>query len=141
MLRLSDEAAVAGMPIARVLSRSHLSIAIGYLVGYVLLDWVSYVHPFAASGITPWNPQTGLSFALVLLFGLEFIPWLFVAPFLADLFVRGSPLPLGAEVLVALVIGCGYGAATAFLVSPASGVRSDSWFDATLAIARGRRVR
>jgi two-component system, LuxR family, sensor kinase FixL len=118
MLRHSDEAAFAGMPIARVLSRSHLSVAIGYLASYVLLDWVSYVHPFAASGITPWNPQTGLSFALVLLFGLEFIPWLFVAPFLADLFVRGSPLPLGAEVLVAVAIGGGYGAATALLLSP-----------------------
>jgi two-component system, LuxR family, sensor kinase FixL len=118
MLKRSDEAAVAGMPIARVLSRSHLTIAIGYVAGYVLLDWVSYVHPFAASGITPWNPQTGLSFALILLFGIEFIPWLFVAPFLADLVVRGSPLPLGAEVLVVLAIGCGYGAATALLLSP-----------------------
>jgi signal transduction histidine kinase len=83
----------------------------------VLLDWVSYVHPFATSGITPWNPQTGLSFALILLFGLEFIPWLFAAPILADLVVRGSPLPLAAEVLVALTIGGGYAAATLLLLS------------------------
>jgi two-component system sensor kinase FixL len=118
MLRRSEEAALAGMPIARVLSLPHFTIAIGYVAGYVLLDWVSYVHPFAASGITPWNPQTGLSFALILLFGIEFIPWLFVAPLLADLIVRGSPLPLGAEVLVVFAIGCGYGAATALLLSP-----------------------
>ena len=64
------EAYVPSMPIARVLLRSHLTIAATYLFVYVLLDWISYVHPFAASGITPWNPQTGLSFALVLLFGI-----------------------------------------------------------------------
>ena len=63
------EAHVPSMPIARVLLRSHLTIAATYLFAYVLLDWISYVHPFAASGITPWNPQAGLSFALVLLFG------------------------------------------------------------------------
>ena len=118
MLRRSEEAAVAGMPIARVLSRSHVTIALGYVAGYVLLDWVSYVHPFAASGITPWNPQTGLSFALILLFGSEFIPWLFVAPLLADFVVRGWSLPIGAEVLVVLAIGCGYGVATGLLLFP-----------------------
>jgi signal transduction histidine kinase len=106
------------MPVARFLSRSHLTIASAYLTGYVLLDWVSYVHPFAPFGITPWNPQTGLSFALILLFGLEFVPWLFVAPFLAELLVRQLPLPVGTELLVALISGLGYGGATACLHLP-----------------------
>src|SRR5262245_438839 len=35
------------------------------LVGYVTLDWASYVQPFQPFGITPWNPHTGLTFALV----------------------------------------------------------------------------
>ena len=118
MRRRSRETVAASMPIARLLSRSHLTIALTYVAGYVLLDWVSYVHPFAVSGITPWNPQTGLSFALILLFGSEFLPWLFVAPFLADVLVRQLPLPIGAEALVVLVIGLGYGGATAFLLSP-----------------------
>ncbi len=51
-----------------------------------------------AFGITPWNPPTGLSFALILLFGVEFLPWLFVAPVLADGLVRGFALPLPAEI-------------------------------------------
>jgi signal transduction histidine kinase len=106
------------MPVARFLSRSHLTIASAYLTGYVLLDWVSYVHPFAPFGITPWNPQTGLSFALILLFGLEFVPWLFVAPFLAELLVRQLPLPVGTELLVALISGLGYGGMTACLHLP-----------------------
>ena len=108
----------AGMPIARLLSRSHLEIALGYLAGYVLLDWLSYVHPFAPFGITPWNPSTGLSFALILLFGLEFLPWLFVAPLLADALVRGAPLPIGTELIAASIIGAGYGTGAALLLSP-----------------------
>ena len=114
------------MPIARVLSRSHLTIALGYVAGYVLLDWVSYVHPFAVSGITPWNPQTGLSFGLILLLGLEFLPWLFVTPFVADILIRQLPLPFAAELLIVLLIGLGYSAATAILLSPRLG------FDPTL---------
>ena len=118
MRRRSSETVVESMLIARLLTRSHLTIALSYVAGYVLLDWVSYVHPFAISGITPWNPQTGLSFALILLFGSEFIPWLFVAPFVADALVRQLPLPLAAESLIVLLIGFGYGGVTALLLSP-----------------------
>lgn len=114
----SREVFAPGMPIARLLTRSHLTIALGYLAGYVLLDWVSYVHPFASFGITPWNPQTGLSFALFLLFGIEFVPWLFAAVFLADLIVRDMPLPIVPELLVVLTIGLGFGGAAALLLSP-----------------------
>ena len=76
------------------------------------------MHPLASFGITPWNPPTGLSFALILLFGAEFLPWLFVAPVLADTLVRGFPLPVGAEIAAALIIGGGYAIATATLLSP-----------------------
>jgi signal transduction histidine kinase len=114
------------MPIARLLSRRHVEIGLGYLAAYVLLDWLSYVHPFASFGITPWNPPTGLSFALILLFGAELIPWLFIAPVLADGLVRGFALPLGAELAAAAIIGGGYAAATGLLLRP------HLRFDATL---------
>lgn len=110
--------ALVGMPIMRLLSRPHAEIAIAYLAGYVLLDWLSYVHPYAAFGITPWNPPTGLSFALILLFGVEFLPWLFVAPILADGIVRGFALPLPAEIAAGVIIGGGYAAVTALLLTP-----------------------
>ena len=106
-----------GMPMVRLLSRPHVEIALAYLAGYVLLDWLSYVHPYAAFGITPWNPPTGLSFALILLFGVEFLPWLFVAPVLADGIVRGFALPLPAELAAGAIIGGGYAAATTLLLS------------------------
>jgi two-component system, LuxR family, sensor kinase FixL len=106
------------IPMARFLSRHHLEIALAYLVGFVFLDWVSYVYPYARLSITPWNPPTGLSFALILLLGTDFLPWPFVAPVLADGVVRGFPLPFGAELATALIIGGGYVAATTVLLSP-----------------------
>jgi signal transduction histidine kinase len=108
----------AGMPLARLLSRRYAEISAVYLAGYVLLDWLSYVHPFGSFGITPWNPPTGLSFALILLFGVEFVPLLFVAPMLADAVVRGFALPVPAEASAALIIGGGYAAATTLLLAP-----------------------
>jgi two-component system sensor kinase FixL len=121
MRSILRESLVAKMPIARLLLRSHLSIAACYLAGYVLLDWISYVHPFASSGITPWNPQTGLSFAVILLFGAAFIPWLFVASLLAEAIVRDFPLSFEAASLIFLSNGVGFGTATAFLLSRRSG--------------------
>lgn len=106
------------MPVVRLLSRPHVEIAVAYLAGYVLLDWLSYVHPYAAFGITPWNPPTGLSFALILLFGVEFLPWLFIAPVLADGIVRGFALPLPAEIAAGVIIGGGYAVSTTLLLSP-----------------------
>ena len=55
-----------------------------YLVAYVALDRVSFFESYAQLGITPWNPSTGLSFVLILLFGRRLIPLLFVAPFPAS---------------------------------------------------------
>ena len=51
-----------------------------YLVAYVALDRVSFSESYAQLGITPWSPSTDLSFVLVLLFGRQLIPLLFVAP-------------------------------------------------------------
>lgn len=117
MQRPQLESAGPGVPLVHRMSRSHLAIGVGYVLSYVLLDWVSYVHPFAAFGITPWNPQTGLSFALILLFGGSYLPWLIAAPLAADLVVRELPLPLTAEALVVLTTGLGYGCAALLLRS------------------------
>ena len=106
------------MAFARVFSLPPATIAVGYLASYVLLDWVSFIQPFAPYGITPWNPPTGLSFVLVLLFGQRYVPLLFAAPLLADLLVRQLPLPWPVELAVCAVIGGGYAAGLAFLLRP-----------------------
>ena len=94
-----------------------------YLAGYLLLDWVSFIEPYAHFGITPWNPGTGLGFVLVLLFGRRMIPFLFVAPLLSDLIQIEPPLPFAVVLLSSLVIGAGYSAALVFLSRP--GLRFD----------------
>jgi two-component system sensor kinase FixL len=124
------EMAGPGRPLITRMSRSYLATGLAYLAAYVLLDWVSYVHPFAEFGITPWNPQTGLSFALILLLGRRYLPWMMVAPLAADLIVRELPLPPSAEALVVLITGAGYGAGALLLLSPRIG------FDAALSSRR-----
>lgn len=101
-----------------VLSQPAYLVALAYLAGYLALDWISFIHPFGAFGITPWNPPPGLSFVLVLLFGQRFLPLLFAAPLLADLVVRQLPLPWLAEVLTVALNGAVYGAGLAALLRP-----------------------
>jgi len=92
-----------------------LVAGLAYLVAYVALDRVSFFESYAQLGITPWNPSTGLSFVLILLFGRRLIPLLFVAPFLADMINRQVLLPWPAEILS---VGAGYSAALLFLTGP-----------------------
>jgi len=102
----------------RIMSQPRILIGVIYLAGYVLLDWISFIEPYAPFGITPWNPGTGLSFVLVLLFGLRMIPFLFVSPLLSDLVHQPLPMPWTVELASAALIGGGYSAALAFLSRP-----------------------
>jgi hypothetical protein len=77
----------------------------GYLIIYVLLDWLSFIEPYAQFAITPWNPNTGANFALVLIFGTRMIPFMFIAPIMGDLVVRHFPLPISVELSSAAAIG------------------------------------
>jgi len=92
---------------------------------YLLLDWVSYIHPLGPFNITPWNPQPALAIAWMLLGGLVHAPAVFATILLADLVVRS--VPLGASLLTALVLTAGY-AALAYglrvLLRPRPGLQS-----------------
>jgi two-component system, LuxR family, sensor kinase FixL len=90
-------------------------VGLVYLAGYVALDRVSFVEPYAPFGITPWNPNTGLSFVLILVFGVRMIPLLFVSPFLADLFNGHMVLPWTMEILSVALTGASYSTALVFL--------------------------
>jgi two-component system, LuxR family, sensor kinase FixL len=115
-----DAAADRARPALRgLLALPEFTIGVAYLAGYVFLDWVSFIHPLASFGITPWNPGTGLSFALVLLFGWRMIPYLFLAPILSDVVNLATPLPIGAALASSAAIGAGYAAASLFLLRPA----------------------
>jgi two-component system sensor kinase FixL len=103
--------------VGRDISFSWLVLGLGYLAGFVLLDWISLIDPYGPFEITPWSPNTGLSFVLILLAGKRMIPFLFVATWLADT-VAQHVLPWTTEVLSTVLVGAVYTAALLFLMRP-----------------------
>src|SRR3974390_740659 len=115
------------MAFPRVFDANKLVVGLIYLAAYAVLDWISFIEPYAQLGITPWNPGTGLSFVLLLLFGLRMIPFLLISPLLADYFTQQFAMPWQVEVLASVLVGGGYSIAVTLLMRP--GQR----FDPTLA--------
>jgi two-component system sensor kinase FixL len=89
-----------------------------YLAGYLLLDWISFIEPYSNFNITPWNPGTGLTFVLVLLYGPRTIPFLFLGPLLSELILIRTAAPQAITLLCTTVIAGGYSAATLTLLRP-----------------------
>ena len=118
MYNWTQEAVARNLPVAALFSRAPIAIGLAYVAGYALIDWLSDISHIASVGVTPWNPATGLSFALVLLLGREYIPWLFVAPFVTSTLVLSEPVPPDVALIGSCLIGLGYGAATALLTLP-----------------------
>jgi two-component system, LuxR family, sensor kinase FixL len=82
---------------------------LAYVLGYVALDALSYVQPLLKLGITPWNPDAGLTVAFLLLRGWRQTPWAAVAALSAEIWVRGAPAPWLALICASTIIGAGYG--------------------------------
>ena len=91
------------------------AVAAAYVLGYVALDWISFIDPIGAFAITPWNPPPGLSLAFLLRYGLRHAPWLFVAALAADFLVRGAPAPLSVMIAASLLLAIGYTGVAALL--------------------------
>ena len=107
--------------VRQVLDAHTVIVGCAYLAAYALLDWLSFIEPYAPLGVTPWSPNTGVSFVLILLFGRRMLPLLFVSPLLADLVNRSIVLPWTIEILSAAVIGGGYSIALMLLKHPNAG--------------------
>jgi len=111
-----------------------LRLSAGYLILYVFLDWVSYIHPLLPLAITPWNPPPGLSLAFLLLFGLRKWPALLIAALLAETFVRDIPAPFAYLAASSLALTTCYSGAAALLLGPLRfdtvfrSLRDLSWF-------------
>lgn len=104
------------MSFPRVFDAHKLIIGLVYLAAYAVLDWISFIEPYANLGITAWNPGTGLSFVLLLLFGLRMIPFLLMSPLLADLLTQQFAMPWHVEILASALVGGGYSIALTFLL-------------------------
>ncbi|MGH8735193.1 MAG: MASE1 domain-containing protein, partial [Burkholderiales bacterium] len=77
---------------------------------YLLLDWVSYIHPLGAFNITPWNPQPALAIVWMLLGGIGYAPAVYATIILADAVIRGIPPASAVALLAAFALTAGYAA-------------------------------
>lgn len=78
------------------------------MVGYVVLDWVSYLNPLHGLNITTWNPAPALGLIFLLRFGRRALPPLALAILTADAWVRGLPVSLFVSVGLSAVLTLGY---------------------------------
>jgi PAS domain S-box-containing protein len=97
----------------RPLLRTALIVA-AYLCAFIILDLIS--HQFEElRGIVAWYPPAGLTYALLLVFGIRFTPAVTIALLISNVFIYHMPQPLYLLVLWALIISSIYGATAAFL--------------------------
>src|SRR5688500_18285000 len=111
IMNLSDDQATTGL---RVHATNMLLICT-YVIAYVFLDWLSYIHPVGPYAITVWNPPAGVSLALLLGFGLRYAPALFIAAALAELALRPGQAQLADVMIYAAILSGGYTALEAML--------------------------
>jgi two-component system sensor kinase FixL len=94
------------------LSNLRFGSIVAYTALYVFLDWISFVYPFGRLNITPWNPQIGFAFVMLLLGGGRLVPAVLVAPILADLITRPDDMPVPVSITVSLISGSLYALAS-----------------------------
>ena len=85
---------------------------LGILAAYVLLDFLSYVRWFGASGIAPWNPAIGMSVALLIRAGWIYALWLVPAAVLSEAFIRHGVDGWTARIAVAAAVAAVYAGCT-----------------------------
>ncbi len=78
------------------------------LLGYVVLDWASYLHPLHGLNITPWNPAPALGLVFLLRFGRNAALPLALAILMADAWVRHLPASLPVSIGLAALLTLGY---------------------------------
>lgn len=83
-------------------------VAGGFLIAYVVLEWLSFIHEYRGLPVTPWNPGLGLLFGLIILAG----PWggavLFAGIVVAEILVLDVSLSWPMVVVVAAIFTVGY---------------------------------
>jgi two-component system, LuxR family, sensor kinase FixL len=84
------------------------AIAFTYVAIYVALDRVSFFQVLPGTCFTPWNPPPAASVALLVICGLSFAPWLFVAGVISDLIVIGCSPGMSTTVATNAIAAIGY---------------------------------
>src|SRR5579864_4539086 len=110
MMNLAQATWLRTADVPGIVDANKAIVGVSYVVAYVALDWVSFIEPYAHFDITPWNPDTGLSFILILVFGRRMMPFLFISPLVADLVNRELVGPWIVELISAGLVAGGYSA-------------------------------
>jgi signal transduction histidine kinase len=88
-------------------ARLPAAVVVVYLLAYVGLDRISYIHPLGGLNITPWNPQAALAVALLMWRPAAWwLAWLGLLT--AEVVVRGPPSPWPAEALSCATLTVAY---------------------------------
>lgn len=84
------------------------AVVLAYAVAFIALDYISHLKPYGSFGATPWNPQAGLSVALIYLGGLSYAWPVLLISAVADYILRNGPLGLWVELLISIVSSAAY---------------------------------
>jgi signal transduction histidine kinase len=79
-----------------------------FTAAYVLIERVTFVYQLDGLGITLWSPSAGLSVIFLLLTGIRFAPFVFVASVISDHAVYTGPRGLFAPIATSLVLMLGF---------------------------------
>lgn len=83
-------------------------LGLAHVIGFVALDWISFIHPLQVLNITPWNPAPALSIALLLTAGMRYAGIVFLSVFIAEYIVRGLPMHIAFTVFSSALLAAGY---------------------------------
>lgn len=80
-----------------------MAAAGGLVLIYVLLDWATFIHSYKGTIITPWDPEAGVLFAVIVLGGAFYGLPLFIGVVFADFLTRPAIFGPAAFVSAAII--------------------------------------
>jgi two-component system sensor kinase FixL len=87
----------------------------GYFVLCLTLDRLSFIEALYGIGITPWNPSTGLTVALLIIKGARCFPVVMAAEVVSGATLPLLPIPPSPIFVAAFAVTAGYASAAALL--------------------------
>ena len=81
---------------------------LAYLAAFLCVDWLTFAQPIVRYGVTPLNLQAALTLSLLLTRGPRLAPFVALATFGSERFIRVNPSGLGELLLLATWLACCY---------------------------------
>ena len=78
------------------------------LLGYVVLEWMSFIHEYRGVPVTPWNPGLGVAFGVIVLKGAAYGIILFAGVVISEILVLHTDLSLPVILAIATVVAASY---------------------------------